>query len=431
MNAISQLRQTIEQKKAELARLKQMRSSHVMFAPKTTLTADEQSVQAEDQFRAGAEAMMPWDPSKGTDMLLRADKINADREAKAQLLKEKQDAAEAKRNPKSAENVKDLAVQYRALIMQRGGKDFNNFSDEEKEVNRKSLISTRKMLSQTELGRALIGEVESDPLLNTEDNTSGTGTGTGAPAPAPAPAADPFASEETYIDTNAVDGKKINGIVENLAKLEAHVNKSIQDSGLPETDKNVISLRQYLKTQVESVRSQFETEQNIKERAAAEKRANKSAAQSSTSINAERAKLDVKHLVTSPNDNGYRRSALNDLLRSESGAAIGKNETLERIQTVLPDAIARQAGNEAASAAGWLASKFNADEQFTTNMVNKYLGSIDVTKLIEQLRIRSGETADQIANNPLNPGKHKEGDTWSDDKYIYRMFKGKVQRKAK
>ena len=123
----------------------------------------------------------------------------------------------------------------------------------------------------------------------------------------------------------------------------------------------------------------------------------KAVAQGQASINAERAKLNVIDLLEQPENTANRTAGLNTLLRSESGAAIGKNEVIERISNIVPDDVARELLDKQSSWQRWLADKTISDEQFTSMLVNEYVGRIDPNSLIEQLRIRSGETAKEVA----------------------------------
>lgn len=132
------------------------------------------------------------------------------------------------------------------------------------------------------------------------------------------------------------------------------------------------------------------------------------AGQSAASINAERAKGDVGKIREAPGDIALRTGALNTLLRSESGAAIGKGEVLERIMNLVPSDVAKKIMEEQSGFERIILDKAVSDDHFTAMIVNKYVRQIDPQRLIEQLRIRAGEKAEDIFGTAPKPKQESE-----------------------
>jgi hypothetical protein len=92
MSVIIDLQEAIARKKQEIATLVSMQQKDKVFFQPKQLNAEEREKLSEEQLRAGAEAMMKWDPTEATNMLQRADQINANRDSRAMALKDKAEA---------------------------------------------------------------------------------------------------------------------------------------------------------------------------------------------------------------------------------------------------------------------------------------------------------------------------------------------------
>lgn len=126
-----------EQIKSDIASIKSQQQNMKVTIPSMT-DADNETVQ-EKQFRAGAEAMMEYDPSTAQSWLLRADEIAARREARAngtspsairqQLRMARDRAYESYKNDKLDDNVREISRQEMLLLTAEMAKPNPNDTD--------------------------------------------------------------------------------------------------------------------------------------------------------------------------------------------------------------------------------------------------------------------------------------------------------------
>lgn len=97
-----------------------------------------------------------------------------------------------------------------------------------------------------------------------------------------------------------------------------------------------------------------------------------------------------KRLKENPNDIATRGDAMNRLLRDESGAAIGKDEVISRLQTILPTNEYENLVSETGGIKGWVANSTGNENLLNIQVMSKYLGKMDVQKMCNILKDRVG-----------------------------------------
>lgn len=95
-------------------------------------------------------------------------------------------------------------------------------------------------------------------------------------------------------------------------------------------------------------------------------------------------------LKTNPNDITTRNDAMNRLLRDESGAAIGKDEVLNRLATVLDPADYKEMVSELGGLKGWVAGTTGNENLLMIQSMEKYLGKMKTDRMLNILRDRIG-----------------------------------------
>lgn len=118
----------------------------------------------------------------------------------------------------------------------------------------------------------------------------------------------------------------------------------------------------------------------------------------------ERASQAYNDLKQNPGDFSYRNEALDLLLRNETGAAIAKQETLNRLVTLLPPSKAKEVMNSLGGISGFFATRLQADEQFTANLISKYIDQLDMERVMKQLNIKKGGKALPSGGTPAPVG---------------------------
>lgn len=101
-------------------------------------------------------------------------------------------------------------------------------------------------------------------------------------------------------------------------------------------------------------------------------------------------------LKSNPSDISARSEALNVLLRKESGAAIGRDEVLSRINTMLPPEDYNNLINETGGLKGWLANTTGNENLLMIQTIRKYLPKMDLNKSLPILRDQIG--SDRVFN---------------------------------
>lgn len=146
----------------------------------------------------------------------------------------------------------------------------------------------------------------------------------------------------------------------------------------------------------------------------------RSEAGASWSVELERAKQAYNDLKNDPSNITVRNEVLDVLLRSETGAAIAKQETLNRLATLLPSDEATKMQESVGGISGFLASKLQADEAFTANLVKNYVSKMDVDRALKQLNIKAGGKATDNRNlkDGLRTGTGGKPSTYPQTKMI-------------
>jgi hypothetical protein len=186
------------------------------------------------------------------------------------------------------------------------------------------------------------------------------------------------------------------GVIDDVDLIERGLDKIAYDYNINTNDPDWKRMMGLLESKKKAVSSVVEAGQKQQKIAFEQKMKKQSSAQGKGSIDAERARLAYLDINATPNDVAKRTEGLNALLRGESGAAIGKNEVLGRIQNVVPGDIAKEILSDQSSWKAWIADKAISDDQFTNMLINDYVDRIDHVKLVEQLKVRAGEKASDI-----------------------------------
>jgi hypothetical protein len=147
----------------------------------------------------------------------------------------------------TTDNVKQIAVQYRNYLTNRYSDTYNDMSPEEQNALNQSIAGIRQLLRQSELGRALLGEVDTEvgvmkqevPTADTEDKTEAASIA--------------FNEIKSIIDSGKID-KNNDGIIDGIVELSAKVNQYKDTFGNTNDVKNIM---QYLKDTIQNVKDTY------------------------------------------------------------------------------------------------------------------------------------------------------------------------------
>lgn len=192
------------------------------------------------------------------------------------------------------------------------------------------------------------------------------------------------------------------GVIDDVLALERKLGEIRTKYGVSAADmQEVTAAREKLET---TLKSKYDAAEKKKSDQLDRKLKEEAAAGATWSINKERAKQAYMDLQRSPDDFTYRTEALDLLLRSETGAAISKGETLSRLVTLLGPEKGKEVMNSISGIPGFIATKLQADEQFTAGLVAKYVDELDMNRVFAQLNIKGGGKAGGGGGTPPPTG---------------------------
>lgn len=192
------------------------------------------------------------------------------------------------------------------------------------------------------------------------------------------------------------------GVIDDVLALERKLGEIRTKYGVSAADmQEVTAAREKLET---TLKSKYDAAEKKKSDQLDRKLKEEAAAGATWSINKERAKQAYMDLQRSPDDFTYRTEALDLLLRSETGAAISKGETLNRLVTLLGPEKGKEVMNSISGIPGFIATKLQADEQFTAGLVSKYVDELDMNRVFAQLNIKGGGKAGGGGGTPPPTG---------------------------
>jgi hypothetical protein len=207
------------------------------------------------------------------------------------------------------------------------------------------------------------------------------------------------------VDVTDINGVKgADGIIDNIALLESTISDLRTKYGISSSDLSPVL--SYLESRKDEISKGYESKGKKDDKAFEQAMKKRSEAGASWSIQLERAKQAYNDLKANPSDFSYRNEALDVLLRNETGAAIAKQETMNRLATLLPPSESLKMQESVGGVTGFLASRFQADEAFTANLVKNYLGKVDVDRVLKQLNLKAGGKA---SSGKAPSGKDTEG----------------------
>lgn len=207
------------------------------------------------------------------------------------------------------------------------------------------------------------------------------------------------------VDVTDINGVKgADGIIDNIALLESTISDLRTKYGISSSDLSPVL--SYLESRKDEISKGYESKGKKEDKAFEQAMKKRSEAGASWSIQLERAKQAYNDLKANPSDFSYRNEALDVLLRNETGAAIAKQETMNRLATLLPPSESLNMQESVGGVTGFLASRFQADETFTANLVKNYLGKVDINRVLKQLNLKAGGKA---SSGKAPSGKNTEG----------------------
>lgn len=297
----------------------------------------------------------------------------------ANEMAKKQAEQKEKADINSTSNIKEMAVQFRNYAGSIGSTNWNNFSDAQKSEILAGYKGLRTQLSKTELGKALIGEVESE--LET-------------PAPLETPIDGTFDSItlQNNIDKAFTDeDNPKTTTVEGLAKINKMLTDARIKAGVPENDPTFTTLQKYIKD-VASSRSELATEKkgDVKE---AQQQASQQFTQFSDFYPSYKSVVSIQK---DPSNATNVQLGVSELLKILSGTGVSDKERANTILALTPTAYQEQMRSKAASIGKTLADAILNMDQIA---LAEYSKNVDPTALAKQLGDRIPPSAWKWAEN--------------------------------
>lgn len=146
---------------------------------------------------------------------------------------------------------------------------------------------------------------------------------------------------DDYVDntlTPLLIDKKENGIIDTpRTTIVTNINKFIRDNGFSDDDKK--SLIKIVDDAISDIKTANETRKNNQSFNADEsrKKQNQKLSVGDKIATIGRAMIDINRVKINPTDSAAKKNALLTLLRDESGAAIGADEVVQRMEGFLPE----------------------------------------------------------------------------------------------
>lgn len=379
---------TLRNRLAELRGIKRTRK----------LTTDEQD---EGRYRAAASKMMEFDPTGAMGLLARADQIKATREKTAQDLKDKTDI-------NSVDNIKQIAIQYRATLASFASDTWRNLPQSQKNDMIAQSKGLKAQLAKTELGRALLGQVESEAPVDI--------TKTVVP-PAPVTGGGQEVTKATIEDLfkQSQDADR-DGQADNAPDIDGAL--AILAGTLGETDKDVLSL----KAKWASMQQGFEKKA---EKRTADEQKQYERRQSYIKRKAAIGTLlqGLKDLKKAPESLSAKSSVMTSILRSESGAAIAQSEFGQRMLGWLGEKefnnMVEEMNGLGVLIAGRISS--NAAELMQGRIMNKYLAKVPGSSLYT---FGAAKVDDDIREKELSGSGGNDGNGGEGDKKADKLLEG-------
>lgn len=374
---------SLEEKKAYLQELKLERQR---------IASGEPLRRQSSGFQAAAEAMMPYDPTGAFNLMDKRAQTDIDRQR---------------------------------LMMQGQNKTRKTQLEQLWKDNTRALTQARKNQESPDIIKKYednIAAIETQ-LKEIDPYTWGASVGGGSGAGGTKENVEKAVAEGKELVRNAVDVKDINGakgadgIIDDIALLETTISDLRTKYGISSADLSPVV--NYLESKKDEIDKGYKAKLEKEDKAFEQAMKKRSEAGASWSIQLERAKQAYNDLKANPSDFSYRNEALDVLLRNETGAAIAKQETMNRLSTLLPPSESLRMQESVGGVSGFLATKLQADETFTANLVKNYLGKVDVDRVLKQLNLKAGGKATSGKNTEggLRTGKSTSnktpsGSTW-------------------
>lgn len=361
---------------------------------------DYQGASSEDiqlqKYEAGAEAIAEYDPKEAMRLRTQAENIRLQRGKITQGIGERkakaETAAQVREQKTSEDRIKQLAVQYRDSRRTRTKDIWENMPEDEKIQVDRELSGIRQTLSSSDFGKYLIGRVDKGAsekeILNTSEKAEAQ------------PKKEISVNEiRDTITERSQDVDERDGIIDNIVGIESYIDDVT--SGLGENDERVIQIKNHLSRLKKNISDKFQQSEQEEERKFGRAKIFRGEARAKT-LEEERRQIDVEkraskltpiygvfdRLKKEPNSKRAKADALNRLLRDESGAAIGKDEVQQRLQTVLPDAEYDNLMSEVGGIKGWIANATGNENLMMIRVMNDYLDKMNTDKLLDAISDR-------------------------------------------
>ena len=289
--------------------------------------------------------------------------------------------AEEASNPQSMTNLKQIALQYRTNLRSRQSESWKNFNQAQKDELDQSLDGYRTILSKTELGRALMGQIEQEiPAVEVPEVAS----------QAQAQAGDDTADSVKQMELKDVRdslsklGTDELGFLTNIESIDNHVDDLAARYG--ENDSFVTRARAAVERSKKAAQDRFKTgteEQKRKTdigfRARAEDRTiQEKVADSGALI------YSMNELKDNPDSTPAKATALTSVLRKESGASIADSEFGRRMQGWLSAEDYEAMLGELTGAKIIIAGKISGDlrDAQVNRITSRYLSKVSADKIM-------------------------------------------------
>jgi hypothetical protein len=367
-----------DQLKQQLAQRKAFHAQNTFVAQPADQTDEDKQAMEEEQLRAGAEALMGWDAQAAYNMLQQAENLQVKRDAAKQKKDSESDIG-------SMDNIKQIAIQYRANMAQKMSPNWVNFSKEEKAQINSDITNNRAQLIKTELGRALVGEVDSViPAVSKQEDRTDLSTVS--------------ATISNAVDKTGPSGKP-DGIADNAADIDATLAKlrnkySANDPDVQALEASWTTIKEILSTgrsQAEDIRKEKKVDADTQSKLAAEYG---NLIDGINKLNADPTSVSAKSNLT------------NAIMRKLSGAAISPSEYADKIRDNLTAGDFKKFQDEVQMlGVGWsVVLPAETVRRILDPIAFRYLEKVDASKLISsanaiidpRVRVKAGSSTAPI-----------------------------------
>ena len=287
-------------------------------------------------------------------------------------------------------NIKEMAVQFRNYAGLIGSTNWNNFSDTQKKDILAGYKGLHTQLAKTELGRALIGQVEAETpdAKNIVDTDKTTTTGL-----------DNEGLTQQIKNQFATLDKPETETIENLGIIKKTLEEARKKAGVSETDTDYIMLKQFIDDTAKE-RAEFAREKYTKGKESRAEQLDKSEKAADYGLMVS----GLETLKNKPSDATTLNSVLTSLLRIESGASIGSDEYVNRAKDYMSPEDYESFVNELSSPILALKDKIlsGTAKNDIMRIQSKYIAKMNADKIIKNATLVVPEEYYKINKRRIN-----------------------------